>query len=417
MTAPVPSSTASVIERDVIILGAGPAGLSAAMALRKQGITSVSVLEREAEAGGIPRHCGHPGYGLREFSRLMTGPGYARALAEAAGDVDIRLRTAVLKLEPGGVVRAMGPDGPVTFRGRAVLLALGARETPRSARLVSGTRPWGVMNTGALQQFVYLHKTRPFERPVIIGSELVAFSTLVTLRHVGVTPVAMLEAGPRITAYRPGDWIARTVFGAAILLNTRLLRILGGERVEAVEIDRGQGPERLDCDGVVFTGQFRPESALLVGSHLARDLGTQGPAIDQFWRCSDPSFFAAGNLLRGIETAGQCFREGRAAARAIAAELDGKLPPTGMGVPVETRGVLSYVYPQRIADAEALDGKLLFLARAREAARGQLVLQADNRVIWSKPINALPERRIRWSVDPRQVHGAGKVTVTLENVG
>jgi len=402
-----------VIERDVIILGAGPAGLSAAAELARLNVGKVTVLDREQTAGGIPRHCGHLGFGWNEFRKVMTGAGYAQHLAQVARGAELKLGVTALRLEPGGVVQTTGADGPATYRGRAVLLAMGARETPRSARLTSGARPWGVMNTGALQQFVYLHGKRPFERPVIVGSELVAFSTLMTLRHVKVRPVAMIEEGARITARRPGDWIARLGFGVPVLLNTALLRILGHERVEAVEIDRGNGVERLDCDGVVFTGRFRPENALLSNSPLAVDPGTKGPAIDQFWRCSEPAFFAAGNLLRGIETAGQCWREGRAAARAIAAVLQGKLAASP-AIPVRAEGALSYVYPQRLVAEDPIDAGLLFFGRAKAATKGTIVLRGDDSVIWSRKIEALPERRIAWPVSPKSLQAYRSITVSLE---
>jgi thioredoxin reductase len=403
-----------VIARDVIILGAGPAGLSAAAELARLKVGKVTVLDREPVAGGIPRHCGHLGFGWNEFRKVMSGPGYARHLTETARGAELKLGITALRLEPGGVIQTTSAEGPQTWKGRAVLLAMGARETPRSARLVSGARPWGVMNTGALQQFVYLHGQRPFERPVIIGSELVAFSTLMTLRHVKVRPTAMIEAGPRITARRPGDWIARLAFGVPVLLNTKLVRILGNERVEGVEIDRGNGPERLDCDGVVFTGKFRPENALLTGSHLALDPGCQGPAIDQFWRCSDPTFFAAGNLLRGIETAGQCWREGSAAGRIIAATLLGKIIPAANSIPVQAAGGLSYVYPQRLVAADPIDPELLFFGRAREAMQGDLVVRGDDKVLSLRKIDALPERRIPWPVSPKDLQGHKRITVSLE---
>jgi len=402
-----------VIARDVIILGAGPAGLAAATALTRLGIRDIAIIDREAEPGGIPRHCGHIGFGLREFLHLMTGPEYARSLAAAAGAASISLGVTALRLEPGGIVQATGPHGAETYRGKAVLLAMGARETPRSARLVSGTRPWGVMTTGALQQFVYLHRKRPFQRPVVIGTELVSFSSLVTMRHLDIKPIAMIEANDRITARRPGDLLARFLFGVPVLLNTELIRILGGDRVQGVELDLGNGPDRFDCDGVVFTGKFRPENALLANSPVAIDRGTLGPAIDQYWRCSDPTFFAAGNLLRGIETAGQCWREGVAAAHAIAAALDGKLPAPD-SIPVQTRGALKYVYPQRIAPGDALDGTQLFKARVQKAAHGTLVVRADDKVVWSRRIRALPERRIAWPVSASALQGCRQISVALE---
>lgn len=399
---------------DVLILGGGPAGLSCARELRKLGVKTVTVLEREAELGGIPRHCGHTGYGLREFGKLYTGPDYAKRIADDAADADLRPRMTALKIEPGGLIRATGPNGMEDLQAKAVVLALGARETPRSARLISGTRPFGVMNTGALQQFIYLHGRCPFERPVVVGSELVAFSTLLTLRHAGIKPLAMIEERGRITAHRPGEWVARLGFGVPLMTNTRLVRILGGDRVEAIEVDRGFGPERLDCDGVILTGRFRPESALIAASHVELDPGTSGPAIDGYFRCSDHSYFAAGNILRGIETAGQCWREGKAAAHMALARLEARLPQRQADARVAIQGPLAYVYPQRIYRDAPTTNPLLFKARVSRAVRGRLSVIVDGAVVWSKRISALPERRIEWKLPYRNMKNCQQVTVELD---
>jgi NADPH-dependent 2,4-dienoyl-CoA reductase/sulfur reductase-like enzyme len=380
---------------DVIILGGGPAGLAAARRLRELGIRDIVLLEREAVAGGIPRHCGHTGFGLREFGWPLTGPTYARRLAAATKDLDIRTRTTVTHIEPGGRVHVVHPEnGASMLVGRRVLLALGVRETPRSTRLVSGTRPWGVTTTGALQQFVYLTGIKPFERAVVVGTELVSFSVLLTLRHGGMQALAMLEEGPRIIARRPGDWIARHLLGVPVLTGTRLVAIHGRTRVEVVEIERAGKHETIACDGVVFTGGFRPETAILRESHLKLDPGTGGPAIDQYWRCSDPQFFAAGNLLRGVETAAVAWAEGRRAAEAIAQDLPRPLPDPASHIPVSVSAPLKYVYPQSLAlPANEID-PLLFRLRVSRPARGRLRLLADGREIWSRRVNALPERRL-----------------------
>lgn len=398
---------------DVIILGAGPAGLSAAAELKRLGITSTVIIDREPQAGGIPRHCGHTGYGMLQFGRLMTGPDFARRLVDRVSDLDLRLGHTALRLEPNGRIQVIGPNGIEMLQGRKILLAMGARETPRSARLVSGGRPWGVMTTGALQQFVYLHGKAPFQRPVIVGSELVAFSSLLTLSHIGVKPVAMLEERARVTAAHPGDWIARIGFGVPVLTGCGQLRILGRERVEGLEFQRRGATRRLDCDGIVFTGQFRPETALLTQSHLELDRGTRGPCIDQLYRCTDPSYFASGNLLRGVETAGQCYREGKAAAHAIHAGLAEQLPPVTAPIRIEAAGALSYVYPQRLTGRGPYD-PLLFKARARIATKGTLRVLADGREIWSRPISVLPERRITWRVPAIDLTGCHHLTVDLQ---
>ena len=401
-------------QSDVLILGGGPAGLSCARALRALGVDNVVLLERERALGGIPRHCGHHGFGLREFGRVYSGPDYAKRLIDKAAAIDLRPRMTVLKLEPAGVVRATGPNGPEDFQAKAVVLAFGARETPRSARLISGSRPFGVMNTGALQQFVYLHGRCPFQRPVVIGSELVAFSTLLTLRHAGIKPLAIVEENARITTREPGSWIARIGFGVPVLTGTRLLRIIGRETVTGIEIDRGFGPEEMECDGVILTGKFRPETALVAPSHIEIDPGTRGPAIDAYFRCSDHRYFATGNLLRGIETAGQCWREGRAVAQMVAAGLENRLPLREPDARVTLRGPLAYVYPQRIYRDAPTTNPLLFKARVSRAVRGRLSVIVDGSVVWSRRISALPERRIAWCLPSLDAKVCQQISVELD---
>lgn len=379
---------------DVVVIGGGPAGLGAAQRLGELGIRDVLVLERETEAGGVPRHCGHTGFGLREFRRLLHGPDYARQLTAAIRSAELRIAATVTRLLPGGDVEIATPRGSERLSGRAVLIATGARETPRSARLISGTRPWGVTTTGALQQLVYLGRAKPFERAVIVGTELVSFSAILTLRHAGIVPVAMIEEAGRITARRPGDWIARTVFGVPVRTGTRIVAIHGLDRVEAVEIEGGNRRERIACDGVVFTGRFVPEAALLAGSHLEVDPATGGPSIDQHWRCSDPAYFAAGNLLRPIETAATAWREGRAAAETIAAALAGRLPEAEREVRIGWGAPLRYIYPQRLSLPGWPVHRLLLRARAARPARGRVGLVANGAEIWSRRISFLPERRI-----------------------
>lgn len=399
---------------DVLILGGGPAGLSCARALRGLGVHSTALLEREQQLGGIPRHCGHPGFGLREFGKVYSGPDYAKRLADEASGADLKLRMSALTLEPGGVVRATGPNGPEDFQAKAVVLAFGARETARSARLISGGRPFGVMNTGALQQFVYLHGKCPFQRPVVIGSELVAFSTLMTLRHAGLKPRAIIEENARITAHKPGQWIARLGFGVPVLTGTRLLRIIGRDHVTGIEIDRGFGPEQMECDGVILTGRFRPETALIAASHIEIDPGTRGPAIDAYFRCSDHHYFAAGNVLRGIETAGQCWREGKAVAEMVVKRLENGLPARLPDASVTLQGPLAYVYPQRIYRDAPTGHPLLFKARVARAVRGRLSVVVDGSVVWSRRISALPERRIAWQLPARDLRACQQVSVELD---
>ncbi len=395
---------------NVTIIGAGPAGLTAARVLTRAGIRDVRVLERNPHPGGLPRFCAHPGWGVWDMRRFYTGPRYAAELTRRAAGADILINTTVTALEPNGHVRISTPGGVEVLQSHVVLLATGIREQPRGARLVSGTRPWGVTTTGAFQEMAQAGQT-PFRRPVVIGSELVAFSALLTARHAGIRPVAMLEPGPRILARRPGGLIAQAVFGVPVRTRTRLLEIRGMERVEAVLVERDGAREELPCDGVIFSGQFIPEAWLARSGGLEIDPATAGPVIDNFFRCSDPAYFATGNLLRPVEHAGFAALEGARAAEQILRALRGELPPPQGAVPVIPGGAMRYVYPQRIIPQE---GQIQLYGRAREAHSGRLRAMADGAVVFERRINVLPERRIGIALPGEALAGRGSLSVVLD---
>ena len=387
---------AEAAEVDVAIVGGGPAGLGVALALREAGVARVVVLEREPSAGGVPRHCGHPPFGMHEFGRVLTGPAYARRLVERARAAGVGIRTAhtVVAVEPEGRLRLVTPEGVATLAARRAVLATGVRESSRHARLLSGDRPLGVLTTGALQAMVYLRELIPFRRPVILGTELVSLSALLTCRKAGIRPVAMVEPNPWPTARRPLALFPR-LLGIPVHYATELAAIHVGRRVEGVTLRDASGAvTELACDGVLLTGRFTPEAALVRPSHLALDPLTGGPAVDQFGRCSDPSWFAAGNLLRPVETAGWCQREGRRIGAAIARDLAGDLPPPAPAVRVVPGRGIKLAMPQRLCpDPGAADPAMLQL-RAAEPVAGELRLVADGHTLWRRHLAVRPERRI-----------------------
>jgi thioredoxin reductase len=388
---------------DVAIVGGGPAGLSAAIELKRLGVARVVVLERGAEAGGIPRHCGHPPFGMREFGRILTGPAYARrfvATAAAAG-ATILTKHTVVHTGADGMLTVASPDGIRTVQAARILIATGARETTRAQLLVPGVRPLGVMNTAALQAFIYQEQRAPFRRPVIVGSELVSLSAILTCRSHGIRPVAMVETNPLLQARR-AFFALPYLLGVPMMTGAEILAIEGSPRVTSVRLRLHDGTETaLDCDGLIFSGRFIAEAALAEASALALDRGTGGPVIDQHGRSSDPSIFVAGNVLHPIETAGHCWAEGRRVARAIAAELTNAASPE----PGEARGRrviagagLRYVVPQRLT-AEGSGVAPGLNVRAVGAARGRLILSdASGALLRMKRINAAPQQPIRFSL-------------------
>jgi hypothetical protein len=186
--------------------------------------------------------------------------------------------------------------------------------------------------------------------------------------------------------------------------------------VSEVILRDATGTERaIATDGVIVTGQFLPEASVLDRSHLAVDPSSGGPEIDQFGRCSDPEYFAAGNLLRAIETAGWCWAEGRRAGVALAHSLSGKLPPPLTALRVSTQGdALKYVVPQRIGSAGPAGlAAGHFQLRVARAVSGRLALRLNGTAIWSSAIRSLPEQRIRvpLSVLPPSAEGTVEFSI------
>jgi thioredoxin reductase len=380
---------------DVIVIGAGPAGLSAATQLKHLGVGSVMVVEREPVAGGIPRHCGHPPFGVREFGLVMTGPAYARRLVDRAVKcgVELQVGCSVVSVDHADdlIVTCVTNRGVLTVVAKRAIIATGVRERPRSARLVSGERPIGVLNTGALQEYAYLEKLVPFRRPVIVGTELVSLSSLLTCRKIGAKPVAMIENRNRPTVRRLSMLLPK-LLGVPVRYGTHIVDIKGKPRVEAVTILRPDGAfEDIACDGVLFTGSFKPEAALARSAGLDIDAATGGPSIDQFARTSEPRIFAAGNVLHPVETAGWSWREGRRVGSFVAQDLDGKLPLPTHAIKLTPGVGIRYVVPQRLVPGG--DGLQYLQLRAANQVSGSLVASSGGRAILRQALTSGPERR------------------------
>ena len=400
----------------VLVLGGGPAGLAAAVELRRHGVPGVLVVEREAEAGGIPRHARHQGFGLRDLRRPLSGPAYARRYAELASSAGAELRseTMVTGWPLDGPLELTGPRGRETIEPDAVILATGCRERPRSARLVPGSRPEGVMTTGTLQQLVYLKGRKAGTRALIVGAEHVSFSALLTLAHGGARTVGMVTELPRhqsLALFRAG---ATVRWRAPLWTRSAVTAIHGRPRVEEVELtDLDTGRARsIACDTVVFTADWIPDHELAVMGGLELDPGTRGPRVDAALRTSRPGVFAAGNLLHGAETADVAALSGRHAAANLRQGSDPFLRVVegwpGARVPVEVESPLHWIAPNAVAPGAGVPPRGRFALRSREfARRPRIEIAQDGRTLWSGQVARLvPGRSARlphdWTaaVDP-----------------
>ena len=308
---------------DVLVIGGGPAGLAAAIELKKSGINSVRVIERERVAGGVPRHSFHPGYGLRDFKQFLSGPKYAKKYVESAltsGVVISTLSTATHFGEKNSV-QVTSPAGIETISARAIILATGARERARAARAVPGKRPAGIYTTGSLQQATYLEDLAIGTRAVIVGAEHVSFSAVMTLKHAGVKTVAMLTDKKKhetvgLVRIALGLW-----YRFKLMTKTEIVEVLGDSRVSGVRIRRNGVEKIIACDTIVFTGNWIPDNELVRRGGFAIDSTYKSPIVSADAQIAGTSIYAVGNLVLPIKAADKCAVDARVTAKKVAATL------------------------------------------------------------------------------------------------
>lgn len=407
---------------DVAIIGGGPAGLTAAAELAHNSDLNVVVLERESEAGGIPRHSDHPGYGIRDMKTFISGPAYARRLVREATAAGAEIRTATMVTGWAGdkSLELTSPAGREQLDARAVVLATGARERARPARLIPGDRPSGIYTTGQLQNTVHLQHRSVGKRAVIVGAELVSYSAALTLKHAGCETALMTSEYPSPESYAVFNLAGRTpLMNVEVATTTRLVRIIGKGVVVGVEIENTRTGQRriVACDTVVFTGDWIPDHELARAAGLDMDPKSLGPVVDTALRTSREGVFAIGNLLHPVDTADIAALDGRHVAAQVRRYLGGAAAP-GDGIRIEAAAPLRWVAPGLLRPGDPAPARQRLLLWTDTLVRiPKVVARQDGTVIGRKtlPWPASPGRvfRVPSSILDKADRRGGPVTLSL----
>jgi len=350
------------VHTDVLVIGAGPAGLAAATRLRELGVERVLVIDRESQPGGIPRHCYHTGFGWFDLRRILNGPSYARTNVGRAlqAGAEIAMESTAQHWTGDLSLQVTSPTGIKNITANAILLATGCRERPRAAKLIPGSRPRGIFNTGSLQQLTYLKNLQVGKTAVVIGAEHVSYSAVHTLRSKGTAVAAMITEYKQHQTWLPFYWGTRFFYRVPLVTNHDVTHIHGSNRVEAIEItatDTGEKTQ-IECDTIIFTGDWVPDHDLARKGSIALNQDTNGPEIDLDLRTSNKGVFAAGNLLHGVETADTAALEGRHAAHCIVNFLSTNHWPDSKRIPIEVLSPLTWISPNIVVPGKGATSPL-----------------------------------------------------------
>jgi NADPH-dependent 2,4-dienoyl-CoA reductase/sulfur reductase-like enzyme len=409
---------------DVLIIGAGPAGIAAATALWNSGIKNIKVIEREQYPGGVLHQCIHDGFGLHRYGETYTGPEYADIIIQEAEGIPISTGDAVVSLTTDGnshkAVILSRNRGVYIIEARAVILSMGCRERTRGNISIPGTRPAGIMTAGLAQKLVNVEGCLPGKEVVILGSGDIGLIMARRLTWEGAHVAGVVEIQPY-----PGGLPRNVVqcledYNIPLYLSHTIVKIHGSRRIEMVDIaPLGKMKQplleegfSLPCDTLLLSVGLIPENELSREAGVELHTVTGGPIVDDSLMTNIPGIFACGNVLHVHDLVDYVSEEGERCGNNTAEYLRKTEEEKESKITVRPGNMVKYVLPMKIS--RTAKNIPIYLRTLDMAEKGSFIIQDDEKILYEKNFRGIhPGSIIRLDL-PQAATEKSTITVNIK---